>query len=187
MSVAPPTAYARGMGDTRTLRVAVAVVAAVVIAAACTPTDDDPSDGLGREATIYESILDWMLEGESLPDDGERPAWTMYVSSRYERPIGVDVQVRVVESLDDVIEVRFIDQRSEAVDEAADEQPVREGGILIGLGAVPAEGDSVDVYVDRYRELDDVEAWEVGLRREGESWDVADATAVDVRPLPPSD
>lgn len=163
------------------------LLAAVAVAAACTPTDDDPTDGLGREAAVYESVLGWLLEDEPLPEDGERPPWTMYVSSRHERPIGVDVQVRVVEALDETVGVRFIDQRSEAVDEAATEQPVREDGILVGLGAVPTEGDSIDVYVDRYRALADVEAWEVGLRRAGDTWDVAGATPVDVRPLPPTD
>jgi hypothetical protein len=176
------------MAVSRAIQLACAVGVATLTLAACDQADDDPRAGEGREAAVYESILEWILDEEPVADTDERPGWTMFVGSRHERPIAVDVQVLVVETLDERIVVRFIDERAEAVDEDADKQPVRENGMLVGLGAVPAEGDRVDVYVDRYRETDDVDAWEVTVRRAGESWTITGVPiATDVRPLPPSD
>ena len=109
----------------------------------------------------------------------------MFVATRSEEPIDIDVQVEVVGALDPRIFVRFIDDRTEAVAEDSDNQPVRDEGILVGLGAVPQASDSVKVYADRYRNSDDVEAWNVTVRRTDDSWELAgDPTRADVRPLP---
>ena len=183
------------MGAARLMQRAAAVGAAGAISmslVACGAADADPRSGDGREAAVYESVLVWMLDEEPprASDDGsdERPGWTMYVTSRYEEPIAVDVQAFVVEALDDHVVIRFIDERTEAVDERDERQPVREDGILVGLGAVPPEGDSVVVYVDRYREIDDVEAFDVAVRRRGDTWEVVGVpAAADVRVLPPGD
>lgn len=180
------------MGAARAMQRAAAAGAILTTLVACTAADDDPRAGAGREAAVYESVLVWMLDEEPqrASDDGsgERLGWTMYVTSRYEEPIGVDVQAFVVEALDDRVVVRFIDERTEAVEEGDERQPVREDGILVGLGAVSREGDSVDVYVDRYREIDDVEAFDVAVRRRGDTWAVVGVpAAADVRVLPRGD
>jgi hypothetical protein len=112
----------------------------------------------------------------------------MSVTSRHEEPIGVDVQAFIVEALDDRVDVRFIDERTEAVEDGDERQPVREDGILVGLGAVPPEGDRVDVYVDRYRKIDDIQAFDVAVRRRGDTWEVVGVpAAAEVRALPPGD
>jgi hypothetical protein len=171
---------------------AAAVGAILMTLVACTTADDDPREGDGREAAVYESVLVWMLDEEPqrASDDvsDERAGWTMYVTSRHEEPIGVDVQAFIVEALDDRVDVRFIDERTEAVEDGDERQPVREDGILVGLGAVPPEGDSVDVYVDRYREIDDIQAFDVAVRRRGDTWEVVGVpAAAEVRALPPGD
>ena len=176
------------MAVSRAIQLACAVGVVTLTLAACDQADDDPKAGEGREAAVYESILEWILDEEPVADTDERPGWTMYVTSRHERPVAVEVEVLVVEALDERIVVRFIDERGEAVDEGAENQPVRENGMLVGLGAVPVEGDRVDVYIDRYLEIDDVVAWEVTVRSVGETWTITGVPlATDVRPLPPSD
>ncbi len=159
-----------------------------VTLAACDTADDDPTAGDGREAAVYESILGWVLDDEPVAVADERPEWTMFVASRFEAPIGVDVQALVVEALDERVVVRFIDARAEAVDEGQEDLPVRADGLLVGLGAVPPEGDRIGVYVDRYRNVGDVQAWEVTVRRAGVKWEVAGVpVATEVRPLPAAD
>ncbi len=172
------------MGGKRGLR-AIAILVVSVVGAACGSVADDPETSDGRTAAVYESILDWMLAQE--PDvivDG-KPEWVMFVASRSEGLVDLDVQVAVVEALDPRVFVRFIDERSEAVDVDSENESVRDGGLLVGLGAVAEEGESVEVYVDRYRDADDVEAWLVTVRRSGETWEIVDPPAsADVRPLP---
>ena len=91
----------------------------------------------------------------------------------------------MIAALEPSIFVRFIDQRAEAVDTDLDDKAVRDDGILVGLGAVAQEGDTVEVYVDRYRNSGDVEAWLMTLRHSADAWDLVDEpVSVDVRPLP---
>lgn len=166
-----------------------AACAISTILVACTAAADDPSAGDGREAAVYEAVLGWMLDEDPQDmssDDPEETA-TMFVVSRHEEPIAVDVQALVVEALDDRVDVRFIDERGEAVAEGDEHQPVRDDGLLVGLGAVPPEGDSVEVYVDRYRKIDDIDAFDVAVQRRGATWEVVGVpAAADVRAVPPA-
>lgn len=163
------------------------LVVSLVSIASCGSGADDPATSDGRTAAVYESILDWMLAEQLGISVDEKPEWVMFVGSRSEGQIDLDVQVAVAEALGPRIFVRFIDERSEAVDVDTEDKSVRDGGLLVGLGAVAEEGASVEVYVDRYRDTGDVEAWLVTLRRAGEVWEIVDPPAsADVRP-PPAD
>ncbi len=186
-SLAPPTLAP--MGSHRAIWLAAAALVASTCLLACSAAADDPTEGEGREAAVYGAILGWILDADPpLAGDDGRPPWTMFVASRHERPIGVDVQVLVVDALDERVVVRFIDDRTEAVDDSTELRAVREDGMLVGLGAVPAEGDRVDVYADRYRDTGDVAAWQVTVERSGNVWRViGEPEAVDVRPLPAED
>jgi hypothetical protein len=176
------------MGSARAMQRAAAASAISMILVACSAGADNPRAGDGREAAVYESVLAWMLDEEPQRSSDERTGWTMYVESRYEEPIAVGVQALVVEALDDRVVVRFIDERAEAVEEDDEWQPVRDNGILVGLGGVPPEGDTVNVYVDRYRDIDDVDAFDIAVRRRGDTWEVVGVPAVaDPRVLPPGD
>lgn len=161
--------------------VALCLFAPLAPLAACDQSSDDPTEGDGREAAVYELILDWVLAGEPAAADDEP---TVFVASRHEQPIDVEVQALIVEAMDERAEVRFVDERAEAVVDGEDGLPVHDGGVLVGLGAVPPDGDRVEVYVDRYRRADDVVAWDVTVQRRGESWQLAgEPAAADVRPV----
>lgn len=163
----------------------IAALGLVVVGAACAGGADDPASGEGRTAAVYETVLGWMLDDE--PDVGldQKPEWALFVVSRSEDEIDLDVQVAVVDALDHRVFVRFIDERSEAVEADSDDESVRDGGLLIGLGAVTEEGDTVELYADRYRDGGDVDAWLITLERAGARWEIVGTPSpADVRPLP---
>ena len=178
--------YALPMGGNRGRSAIGALVLSVAFAASCGSGADDPVTGEGRTAAVYESILDWMLDEESGVSVDEKPEWVLFVGSRSEGQVDLDVQVAVVEALAPRIFVRFIDERSEAVEVDSEEESVRDGGLLVGLGAVAEQGDSVEVYVDRYRDAGDIEAWLATVRRAETTWEIVGSPSpTDVRPLPP--
>jgi hypothetical protein len=170
----------RGLGAIATL-----VLLSVAAVASCGSEADDPATGDRRTAAVYESILDWMLDEEPGISIDQNPEWVLFVGSRSEGQIDLDVQVAVVEALEPRIFVRFIDERSEAVDVDSENEPVRDRGLLVGLGAVAEQGESVEVYADRYRRAGDVEAWLVTVRRAETMWEIVGSPLpTDVRPLP---
>ncbi len=179
--------YARGVQSDRFPRAVALAVAVLVASVGCSSTRIDPGADSGddRTAAIYEPILDWLLDGEPGIGGEDRAEWVLFVSSRSEDVIDIDVQASVYASLDPVVEVRFIDDRAEAVADELETEPVRDLGLLVGLGAVPPEGDTVEVYADLYRQIGQVDAWQFVVTRVDGSWELDDEPApTDVRPLP---
>jgi hypothetical protein len=173
------------MGGNRSTRAvgALALLAAGLISCGSGAADSVAADA--RTAAVYNSVLTWVLDAEPGVGAAEKPEWTLFVAPRSEIRIDLDVQVAVIEALDPSIFVRFVDERAEAVHDDVADNAVRDDGILVGLGAVEQEGDSVEVYVDRYRNANEVEAWWMFLRRSGNDWQlVGTPESTDVRPLP---
>lgn len=174
----------RARGSVRVWAVGSLTLVALVTSA-CGSSADDPAAGDGRTAAVYESILDWLIQEEPGPANDDDPELTVFVASRSEGEIDLDVQVAMVDAFDSGAFVRFIDERSEALDDDADDKRVHDDGILVGLGAVAQEGDPIEVYTDRYRNTDDVEAWLITMRRSGDGWVIVETpVATEVRPLP---
>lgn len=87
--------------------------------------------------------------------------------------IDLKVQAKVVKNLEAVAEVRFIDDRVEAVDEDEPGRPVRPNGLLIGLGPLVQANEAertvqVRRYVDDRRHEDRIAT----VTSSGESWTV---------------
>lgn len=163
---------------------ALLVVCVALVAAACSSEPGGASEGDDRTAAVYRSILSWFVDAEGPLAEDHEADWVMFIATRSEEPIDIDVQAALVEGMESDVFVRFIDARAEAVDEESDNEVVRDDGILIGLGAVPDESDTVEVYTDRYRDATDVEAWLVTIRRSGDNWQVVgEPEPTDVRPL----
>ncbi len=84
-------------------------------------------------------------------DDDEKKLLQVFVE-----PLGdgyvidLAVQARVVTALETVARVRFIDHRAEAIDEDQPGQPVREGGLLVGLGPIVGGTAQRTVLTRRY-------------------------------------
>lgn len=165
--------------------IAIGLAAAILAIAAtsCGSEGADVVDTDDREAGVYAVVLDWLIEGADLDRTG--PDGTeIFVASRSEVPIDVDVQVTLVESFVDKVPLRFVDVWTEAVVENEADLPTHEGTVLVGLGAVDPDGDIVEVYADRYFSVTRAEAWIVTLEGSDDSWAISgQPQAGDIRPF----
>jgi len=132
---------------------------------------DGTSAEEGSIAGLYSAAVRWLVEEAN---EGESPApERVFIEAVGEEGIPLEVQAEVVSQLKDVISVRFIDAREEAIviDEPGD--PIRDGGVLLGLGDVTdIDRSPVRLYADRYRDVYDVVAYELLFDRRGGTWQV---------------
>lgn len=90
------------------------------------------------------------------------------------REISLQVQVELVSRFEARgYDLRFLDGAEEALDEAEPNVPVRDGGLLVGLGPIP-EGRRVDVRAEVYRSLADLDAYRFSLARWGGVWSLVE-------------
>jgi len=92
--------------------------------------------------------------------------------------LDIEVQAGVAAALVDEVDVRFVDERVEAIDEAADDLAVREGGVMVVVEEIPPEGRTFDLEVDRYTTADDRERLVVSFQWRSEQWTVTSTTVV---------
>lgn len=127
----------------------VAVVLAATGVAGC---DGSMGEELSRDAQVYvATIRDVVANQPASADPDVLPV--VYVIGVGEQEIAADVQAEVAAELKDDIDVRFADERAEAVLEDEEDAPVRNEGLLIAMGALPPDGDAdaVDVGIEVYR------------------------------------
>ncbi len=104
------------------------------------------------------------------------PPLKVFVEPRGEgSSISVDVQADVVTAVADVAEVRFIDGRSEALEENdGGVMIVRDGGILLAFGPVPNDASDLVVEVDQYIDDTSLATHRFVMRSRGEKWIIDD-------------
>jgi hypothetical protein len=138
------------------LRRSVLLGSAIAAAVALAGCGDATTARERSAAEIYTAVIRWMVADDA---GTER---TVFVEAAGGDHIALGVQADVVGRLEDSVEVRFIDTREEAIDTSEPADPVRDGGVLIGLGPLrDLDRASVRVYADRYRDLRDVVAYEI--------------------------
>jgi hypothetical protein len=98
---------------------------------------------------IIATVRDVLTEQPPPADPDDLPV--VFVVGVGEHEIGADVQAEVTRELDEDAVVRFADERDEAVEEDEAHVPVIDAGVLLVLGEVPGEGDTVEVAVEVYR------------------------------------
>jgi hypothetical protein len=131
-----------------------ALAGVVVIVAAGVSCDGPADEEMSREAQIYLAAVAEVV-AEQVPPTSDDELPVVYVAPVGESDIDATVQAEVARELRDEADVRFADDRSEAVLEDEDGMPVRDEGTLIAIGEVPPEGDPVDVEVEVYRSAED--------------------------------
>jgi hypothetical protein len=161
------------------------LVAVAVLAVSSCTSEPDPADPTQRQIDIYRAVIPAVVTFER-PDLAELESLDLvvFVAGRDEVDIPFDVQLGVVNALESWANIRFIDEFEEALVGVDDERTVREGGMLVQLGAVPPGTASVEVTADRYEGIDHLLTFEIGLRRRSGEWSVVapvEATAVTLR------
>jgi hypothetical protein len=140
-------------------------------------------DGTAREAGVIEQIVREVAV--EVPSEAERLPVVFVVG--VDGTIGIDVQAGVAERLVDEVDVRFADERSEAIDESSDDLPVREGGVLVVLDDIPSEGRTFEMEFNRYRTAEDRERLMVSFQWRSEQWTVTSTTVLPPATVPPAD
>ena len=127
------------------------IALAGVVGTAC---DGGSSEDLSRSAQVYVATIREVVGQQPPPDEPDALA-VVYVMPVGETTIGADVQAEVIGELRDDADVRFADERAEAVEEDGEGEPVRDGGVLVAVGELTPDGDPVVMEVEVYRsELD---------------------------------
>lgn len=113
-----------------------------------------------READAYILVLEWVLADPDLaPDPVPDEAPLVFVEGLGPTGVDLEVQVEVVGHFEgSEIDIRFIDTRPEAIDDELAGAPVRDGGILVGLGAMSSEPPH-EIRGEIYRSHDDIHAY----------------------------
>jgi len=133
-----------------------------------------------RAANIYAAVIQALAPDEPAGPGAETEELERVVyagSLDEERVISLEVQAAVVEMLEDFATIRFVDKKTEAIDDTADGEPVLDDGVLVLLGAVPA-GRSPSIDAERYVDLDDDEHFRISLERSDNGWSIVDLSPV---------
>lgn len=157
---------------------ALAGAAVVTFGASC---DDPTDDEMSREAQIYLATVSEVI-AEQVPVSADDELPVVYVVSVGESDIDAPVQAEVAGELREQADVRFADERSEAVEEDEEGMPVRDEGMLVAIGEVPAEGQPIDVEVEVYRSAEDSSHFVLTLVPESSQWAVTSTSL-----LPPEE
>jgi hypothetical protein len=128
------------------------------------------SDDDERTSAIYAAVIRAVVsEGATTTrDDSDVPVFV--VAADEQTPIPLEVQVAVSSKLEDFATLRFVDERSEAVDETEPGRPVLQHGVLVALGEVPSSGTTVTVEAERYENEDDHRSYEINVEEVDATW-----------------
>jgi hypothetical protein len=158
----------------RVAAVVLAVTLGTVAGAAC---DGPDRETVSREARVYvATIRDVLAEQPPPPEPDVLPV--VYVVGVGETRIAADVQAQVVSELDEVADIRFADQRSEAMLAKEEHAPVREGGVLVAIGELPPEADPVELPIEVYRSEEDWSKVVLTLAGSSSQWTVTSSSVV---------
>ncbi|NNC81442.1 MAG: hypothetical protein HKN94_14965 [Acidimicrobiales bacterium] len=134
------------------------VAAAVVLLTGC-PSGDEPADETTRDSKIYVATISELADQFQIIDPIPDREPVLYVESFDADGVPLQVQVDVVAEFLDVYDVRFVDEREEALDDEFVRLPVRRGGVLVGLSPI-VEGTNPTLRVELYADLRDVRAYQ---------------------------
>lgn len=143
----------------------------MLLATAC--SGERKSDTSDRDASAYEAVISALLE-ESPPDheDPDRLP-VVYVEAFGQEGISLVVQVKLVTVYAADYQLRFLDDRGEALLIDRENQPVRPSSALIGLGPIRGENE-LSIRGERYVDQDEIEAYRYSLTDAGnQTWTLA--------------
>jgi hypothetical protein len=155
----------------------VGAVLGVMVGGSCRGSSDDE---MSRSAQIYLAVIEAVLAHEPAAPRDELPV--VYVVPVGESHIPAAVQADLADVLHEEADLRFADQRSEAVLVDEERMPVRDSGVLIAIGEVPESGEPVDVDVEVYRSVDDSSTSAFTFARRSSQWTVTSSSVLASEP-----
>ena len=157
-------------------RFLIALVAVATLGvAACNDDIAAPTDPNRRLVEIYAATIQ-AVATHSRPDLAEQESIdkVVYLASREGVTIDINVQAGIVVELEDWATIRFIDAIEEAIETGEPDAPVRDDGVLLGLGSIPEGVASVSVSADRYEGDSHLTVFDVELARRAGEWSVVE-------------
>ncbi len=153
-------------------------MAVVLVAGAGAGCDGPTRDELSRDAQVYVATVREVLSEQPSGDDADVLP-VVFVVAVGEHDISANVQAEVAVELKDDAKVHFADARSEVLLEDEDDEPVRDDGVLIAVGAIePPEGDQVDIAVEVYRSVDDSSKMVLTVGQRSSQWTVTSSSVL---------
>jgi len=136
------------------------------------PSSTDSTVDQTKEAEIYEAVITDLSDQFRFVDPIPNRDLVLYVEAFDLEGIPLQVQVDMVAAFIDRYDVRFVDAREEAVDDALPRRPVRRGGALVGLDPI-VEGTTTTVNIELYEDDEAVRAYRYTVtRRDDGVWAV---------------
>lgn len=123
----------------------------VVIAGGMTAScDRDDVDAGSRQVAVLVLAIRDVVSGQRVGDSGDALP-VVYVVGNGEHTVAATVQSDVAAELHDEIDVRFADDRDEAIETDQPDRPVPDSGVLLVVDEIPEDGDPIDVAIEIYR------------------------------------
>jgi hypothetical protein len=145
------------------------VVPILVCGAVLTGCGDDAGRQDSTATDAYIVVVEWVLaQPEFVPDPTLAEPSPVFVESLGPGKIDLAVQVEIVRHFEPVVDIRFVDTRAEALDGSEPGAPVRDGGLLLGLGPVPVAAP-IDIRGEVYRTVDHVVGYRFRVARSGQT------------------
>ncbi len=128
--------------------VSVAVLCIGMVTGGFACADDVPE--VSPVGEIYGAVLAALVAEQPVATTAPGAMPVVYVAPLDKRyRIGLGDQAEVLERLRLVVDVRFVDDRAEAIDDKRPERPVRDGAVLVELGPVINEKDGYSLHLRR--------------------------------------
>ncbi len=134
-------------------------VALAVLLVACSNDKERPS-----AAGAYALVIGWFMDQRDPAVDST----IVYVAPQGEGfSVGLDMQASIISNTKDIADVRFVDDRAEALD--AEGLP-RDGALVLSLGAAVEDGSRLHIGVDEVLGEQRAKSWQFALRARGQDW-----------------
>lgn len=144
---------------------------------AITGCSGSSEDEMSRDAQVYVATIRDVVARQPPPTDLEALP-VVYVVAVGETPIAATVQAEVAGQLVEETDVRFADERAEAVLQDEEGAPVRDEGVMVAVGQLPRDVEPVDLEIEVYRSEEDWSKTILTLAERSSEWTVTSSSAV---------
>jgi len=150
---------------------AAGITLALVLSGCASNTD---ADNTLRDAAVYRSVIADVVDRSAVDLDSSGELPTLFIETFDADGVALEVQVEIVNDLIEQYDVRFIDDRAEAIEMDLAELPVRSNGLLIGLGPIVHNG-AIDVRTELYLSANEIRAYRYTLAGRDDRWAIVGA------------